>query len=330
VSFWDFFTQQLPRVRELDQDPVSAAMFIHFVAFSPYRVTGTIPPSGWGEAQEFLDIKAAMAAGAWGVKFYPPAGYRASGNDIPSRPILYALLRKQWDSRYLDQSDARLDDINFALFKYCAENNIPVLAHCMTGEFQAASNYGELMAHPAFYRAVLDKLESLPTPLHLRLCLAHAGGPTFWYGIANDDAHKVWGEQVYELCTRYPNVYCDVGCLDNIMDKDQRLVFANQMLALFEKPTAPRAYPFASKIIYGSDWFMPEPAANGVDYLNEYRRVFLTPQLKSHYKDFLCRNALQFLGLAGGDNPRLATLSPAQRDHIRSLVQRARADDVGQ
>jgi hypothetical protein len=81
---------------------------------------------------------------------------------------------------------------------------------------------------------------------------------------------------------------------------------------------------FAKKVMYGSDWFMPMAAEPRMKYLNVYREAFLTPQLRGFYKDFFCRNALDYLQMSEQrvDNDR--SLSPAARDRLRSMLANAK------
>ncbi len=322
-SFWNFHTKQLPRVRDLDLRPGNDGRFLHFVSFSPYRSERQEPAGGWRQSTAITLIDDAIKKGAWGVKYYPPAGYRPAGNDIPDRPSFGALPQRQWDSRYEGFSNEELDALNLAFFEYCAERNIPVLAHCHTGEFQAASCYGQRMAHPAYYREVLEKLTNRPTPLHLRLCLAHAGGPDFWF-TGSTAEHYEWGRQVWELCTRFPNVYCEVGILSGILNEKEQATFTTRMAALLNRPVEPGRYPFSEKFMYGTDWFMPDAAEAGVEFLDAYRRVFLHEALRDHYKNFFCRNALRFLDVTGDPAGHTGAVPVDVRRRLEQLVERSK------
>jgi predicted TIM-barrel fold metal-dependent hydrolase len=328
TTFWSFHGKQLSRVRELDQAHTNqGSSFLHFVAFSPFRATPAerdSPPADWKESTPINLVKQALENGAWGVKYYPPAGYRPSGNEIPCRPTFGRLQKAQWDSRYVGFSNAELDALNFAFFEFCAENDIPVFAHCSYGEFQAARKYGERMAHPAYYREVLERLAARPKPLHLRLCLGHAGGSDFWFGDDNS-SHKEWGEQVYELCTRFPNVYCEVGILAEITDEKARAALAKRLSTLFKASVDSGRYPFASKVIYGTDWFMPDTVAAGISFLEGYRLVFRSePNLAQHVREFFCLNAMAFLGLNPAVDASGMPNRAALQRQLQPIIERAK------
>jgi len=93
-------------------------------------------------------------------------------------------------------------------------SDVPIFAHCSYGEFQAAKGYGERNPNPKFWLELLEKHDELRT---LRLCLGHAGGSDYWF-TNTLSCHPDWGEAVVKLCTTYPNVYCEVGILEEVAD----------------------------------------------------------------------------------------------------------------
>lgn len=292
-TFWDYHGKQLPRIRALDA--AGGGGYLHFVAFNPFRGERSRPAGGWEEAESIQLVKRAIEQGAWGVKYYPPAGYRASHNEIPPRPRHGWAARQQWRERYEGYDAAELDELNFAFFLFCAKNRIPVFAHCADGEFQAANCYGKNMAHPAYYRQVLERLAAMPGVPPLRLCLGHAGGAGFWFGTGGDDA--AWGQEVYELCTRHPEVYCEVGVLAEILTGERRAAFIARLGGLIERSRAEGRHDFGGKLLYGSDWFMPDAAQARLGFLSAYRQAFAGDErLRPYTQAFLAGNALAFLG----------------------------------
>lgn len=305
-DFWSFERKVLPQVRSLDLHEASGNQFIHFVAFNPFNATAEErEKANWRQSTAIQIVERALKAGAWGVKYYPPAGYRPSHNDRPGKPFFVDhVVRDQWDSRYAKFPNEKLDALNLAFFEFCADNDVPVFAHCNTGEFQAAKDYGVNMASPVYYRAILEYLAQKGK--RLRLCLGHAGGPDFWFG--DDTAeHADWGQQVYELCTRFPDVYCEVGILSEVIDPELRARFSARLGAYLNQPVPTGRYDFGKKILYGSDWFMPEASDAGPRFLNACQAAVLNAGLQNptdRYKDFFCRNALRFLDVTG----RLSTI----------------------
>lgn len=311
--FIDFPTEQTRRARQLDR--AMAGRFIHFVAWNPYR----LPNDPKLAAPEPLRIvQEAIRRGAWGVKFYPPSGYRPANNDVPERPPA-GVERAQWNARYEFTADAsraavneRLDAINDRLFAWAEATGTPIFAHSAGGEFSASHGYGQRNADPAFWEPVLQRYPKL------RLCFAHAGGGTFWF--ERSFTGSGWGRAAYDLCTRFENVYCEFGANDDILEPNRREAFTRRITDLAATPDPKRAYAFAEKIMYGSDWFMPTTAAPRTRYLDSYREAFLANDaIRQVYKKFFCQNAIRFLHLEDQITNN-ANLTPAMRDELRKLI----------
>lgn len=118
-----------------------------------------------------------------------------------------------------------------------------------------------------------------------------------------------------------------MGILAEVLDEELAATFATRMAALCnQEPDAKNKDAFSKKLIYGTDWFMPDAAAARQSYLDAYRRAFLTGPLKDHYDDFFCRNALRFLDLTPQRIRAKPGLTAAQRAALLRLV--ARAGDV--
>lgn len=312
-NFLDFFPEQMDRVRKLDAANGNAGRFLHFVAFNPFMLTKEerdMPKGGWGNSRAITAIDEAIKRGAWGVKYYAPAGYRPSHNEIPERPC-DRLLGEQWDARYEGFTNQELDELNHALFAYCAEKNVPILAHSQHGEFEALPGYGAAMSHPSYFRPILEEFREL------RLCFGHAGGTQFWFSDGTAEERQ-GGEQVFELCTRFKNVYCEVGIFREVTEAGPRERFITNVSDLVHRPAA---YSFGRKILYGTDWYMPNAIAVEEGFLARYQDVFRAADLSCHYRDFFGRNAVAFLDLSQ-ENVRFRNLPPAIRDPIARLVTR--------
>jgi predicted TIM-barrel fold metal-dependent hydrolase len=311
--FIDFPTEQIRRARQLDR--AMAGRFVHFVAWNPYRLPND---PALATPEPLRIVQEAIRRGAWGIKFYPPSGYRPANNDVPERPPA-GVRREQWDARYRVTSDAsraaanaRLDALNDRLFAWAVAKGIPIFAHSAGGEFSASEGYGQRNADPEFWEPVLERYPKL------RLCFAHAGGGTFWF--ERSFTGGGWGRAAYELCTKFENVYCEFGANDDILEPNRREAFTRRITDLAGKPDQTRAYAFADKIMYGSDWFMPTTASPRTRYLDSYREAFLANDaIRQVYKKFFCQNAIRFLRLED-QVARNANLTPAMRTELRKLI----------
>ncbi|MBK8978175.1 MAG: amidohydrolase family protein [Planctomycetes bacterium] len=303
------FERQIRRMQQFQADP--AAGLLYFVAYSPYR-------DHWPDVEPGRALRLVTDAvehrSAYGVKVYPPSGYRPVGNDIPSEPwsLFSAQPRLQWEARYAGVTSEQLDERLDALLKWCCENQVPVFAHCNTGEFEARAEYGVAMASPRHWAAVLQKY---PT---LRLCLGHAGGAPYWFGEV-DAEYTDWGEEVVRLCTSYPNVFCEVGVHGEIVDARARANFVSRLRELFARETR---YPMQKKILYGTDWYMPA-GASPMAYMLGYRRALLAVGPEP-YRDFFLRNALAFLDAERRLDDARFPIPDSVADRLRGLLAAAR------
>jgi predicted TIM-barrel fold metal-dependent hydrolase len=306
-----FRSQQLPRMA-LQQHHAQGRM-LFFAAYNPFRDHWQKDPdAGRGQALEIVK-SGVQKHGAYGIKFYPPSGYRPIGNVPPRRS--FALFTRspgrQWDARYTSQgkplTGGDLDERTLKLFTWCQQQDLPVFAHCGTGEFEARKEYGVQMANPDFWIQLLEKHKNLHT---LRLCLGHAGGPDFWFG---GGKYAEWGAKVHFLCTNYPNVYAEFGAHDMMVDDKARAVLVAKLQSLLSAPREKGKYDFGKKLMYGSDWFMPMPGVRGREqYLLASQVAALeieagaVPRRPDFYRDFMYRNSLTYLNAARRQHdPRL-------------------------
>lgn len=292
----DFENEEIPAIENLQH--LASSHLTYFVAYNPFRDN-----LGTNEALRIVQ-QAITNHHAYGVKVYPAAGYRPFSNRIPRRPRKFLFFSsgqpgKQWDARYMKNgvriSNEELDDRLLGLLRWCASNQIPVFAHCATGEMQAQKDYGEQMAGAHWWRELLEtKGGQFPELKNLRLALGHAGGPDYWFG---NPVKNSWGNDVYHLCTHYPNIYCEVGDLDDVFDDRKQAAFAKKMKELCNPAAPPGDYDFHDKIMYGSDWYMPI-TGDRHDFLRRFQQIFLLDELKPYYKKFFLANALAYLDAA--------------------------------
>jgi predicted TIM-barrel fold metal-dependent hydrolase len=296
---------------------------IYFVAYNPYR-------DHWngGQPGDALNIvrSGIESKGAWGVKVYPPSGYRPAGNAIKPRPrtFLTSAPGREWDARYAGlgsnpntELDHRLDE----LLTWCIANDVPVLVHCGTGEFEARKGYGLYHSDPKYWRQFLDAHSRPGAPCKLRLCLGHAGGADFWFG---GTEHPEWGQEVYDMCRTFPNVYCEITTHTELAatnDPTRRAYFVDRVAKCFDEPTSARyPYPFSKKLMYGTDWYLPD-AEDRLDILLGTETAFLHPKLRSHYHDYFLGNALRFLNVKSRLQHSPYPMSNAVRTRLEAALQ---------
>ena len=186
---WDFYKQQLPRMRRLEihqQGDIAG-----FSCFDPKRFE-----KYWDKPDYIREqLVASLGYGKIGFKFYPPMGYWAVDND----------------------SD-RLQTVVDVFLRFCCEEKIPVFAHCNLKGFELYEGSGFEYSHPKYW------CEALKTYPNLMLCLAHAGGIEGWLAEGSDwDDKDNFPRIVSKLCRKYSNVYCDLSHLEDIFESDDKL-----------------------------------------------------------------------------------------------------------
>ena len=209
-------------------------------------------------------LNAALDAGYTGVKFYPPNGYRPS-----------------------EDPDPVVRDRTRKFFSWCVGRHVPIFTHCTPHGFEAYKGSG-LLSDPVNWRPVLRANPSL------KVCFAHAGGTAFWFGHTEDEGYA-YGERVVELCRRYPNVYCEVGYLDEILTPDGPRQFRATLEAILAAPGNER---LADRIMYGTDWHMIFRLSDHKRYLAAFGEAFDSPILRRIRDRFFSGNAIRYLGLS--------------------------------
>ena len=302
----EFQTEQVRRMEAFQNDP--AAGMIYFTAYNPYR-------DHWRGGSPGDALRAVQSAvhkhGAWGVKFYPPSGYRPTDNAIVPRPraIFNRHAGIQWDGRYggfRPDPNAGLNRTIWEFLQWCVREDVPVFVHSGTGEFEARKGYGLLHSHPKYWREFLKK-----NP-RLRLCLGHAGGDTFWFG---GKKNTDWGEEVVRLCREFPNVYAEVTTHSQLLDADKRAYFADLLIHEFKKDPTDGSPRLSEKLIYGTDWYLPDAAKRSA-VLRATQQVFLHEKLEPNYEDYFWRNAARFLDV----RERLSDISKPVGPEVRARL----------
>jgi len=206
-----------------------------------------------------------------GIKLYPPNGYS------PTDPNLF---------------DDSVKFINgMSLYSHCTENNIPVMTHCSNAGFasfvenlevwgdihvdgniihydkpeeivfssnnpfdfgKAVRERASVLNHPKLWKQVLEKHKKL------KICFAHFGGES-----------DEWRGEIAELIRNNENAYTDLSCIDD------RSRLENIRDNYFNG-----SFPAASKIMYGSDYYLNMLGNISFDaYYKNFAEVFSRQQI---------------------------------------------------
>jgi predicted TIM-barrel fold metal-dependent hydrolase len=132
-------------------------------------------------------------------------------------------------------------------------------------------------------------LEAHPS---LRLCFGHAGGGARWFGDTSDAKAFQYGQKVIELCTRYDNVYAEVGYLEEILSPGGPRRFRGVLEAILAEP---QAEELMDKLMYGTDWHMIFRLRDHPRYLARFADALDSGILRPFRERFFALNALRFL-----------------------------------
>lgn len=260
---------------------------VGFVAFDPRR------PGAFGEVERALD------AGMVGVKIYPSMGYR------PLDQLYRAALEE--------------------LYGHCEAHGIPVLTHCSWGDFEAYPG-SAACSEPAGEDGWEGVLAAYPA---LRLCIGHAGGggkkgktkadrrPGWYHTAKRWDDPRCFAAQATQLCASRSSVYADLSFFWKMVKRKKiRNRVQDHLVRLY---TDPAFAGLPERLMYGSDWHMPEALPWADNTLHSFQTIFQHPTLAPHASDFFGLNALRFLNLQAAVQ-RLGQTVPQDEDVKETLL----------
>ena len=251
----------LSRASMMGLIPDAGQLRIHpFAGFDPKRALD--------DGSTVATVKdAVMNKGFIGVKVYPEMGWSpfcntAANADTPERA---------------QALNAILDEF----FGWCADNEVPVTAHCNR------SNYPDPNSDAADFGSPDEWLQVLEAHPRLRLNLGHFGG-------AHDTLQAyTWTWTIANALASYDALYADVGC-QHVEDAALMRVHFD-VLGKMAKST-----PMADRLMFGTDWYMEAVNPNPNDFLTEYQRRYEAAFGSAQAVKFMSGNALRFLGLGAG------------------------------
>lgn len=228
----DFDHWLMPPARVAHQDQIRLHQLLSILSDGYMRPLAAYNP--WSDVehrghtlQQVLD--AIDRRGFVGVKIYPPNGFRPWGNAANPLPHPGA------------PSAADLDRVLLKLWRECAQRGIPVMAH--GGHSMGRDDAHDDMAGPQGWKALLDRMQSEPTPV---INVGHFGG---------DDPSPEWTESLAGLMAhpQGTKLYGDIGYWSNLRcthpssacvakDRLKRLVMQHPVVR--------------DRVMYGSDWLM--------------------------------------------------------------------------
>ncbi len=282
---------------------VSQGQVHGFVPFDPLREVaywaGKTPARRAGaEAAAFSSLAIVKDAienqGCVGVKLYPPMGFAAYGN-AECGPEFW---RRDWlpswmiepipskNDNHLLPVGQRLDDALSALYTWCCDNEVPIMAHSnssngVVDEFKA-------LAGPKYWRSALDRWPNL------RVSFGHLGGfsdpknagqsnsdPSLFIALMTEDSHKAGAK-----------AYGDTAYFSEVLSAKSSL--KDQILYAYLKSSI-----LAKRLMYGTDWNLLINVGDIKDYLSDFITVLNAADQASGQvsERFFGYNATEWIGL---------------------------------
>jgi hypothetical protein len=161
----------------------------------------------------------------YGIKLYPRLGYHPMSGLLPS------------------------------LYKYCADNKIPITTHCSTTGFPTWHTKSWDFCNPENFRPALKANPSL------KIDFAH-------FGYSSPD----WSNSIINLMGEFDNVYSDLSCYTN---KKELESFKNSYWNIGK---------VNQRTMYGSDYdvfYFTDAGVDMNDYISNFKTVFTKDELNT-------------------------------------------------
>ena len=249
-----------------------------FVGFDPWRA---IVDSNVLEETK----RAVRCGGAAGVKLYPPMGFRPIDNEHAPFP----------DGVGGSAFGKELDRVLNALYSWCEEDGVPVVAHCADSNYSQKVYADDKRASPQWWAKVIPVGEGGHP--QLRLDLGHSGAtsdqdwgatPSLWpqfVGCMMRPDNRVYSDLSY-----HPAITASQAANEQYFKSLSEFIGAN---------SAAR-----DRLMYGSDWAMVEIEKSAKNYLSEFVRGSRQELNDEQTRKILGANAAAFLGLRNGEPGR--------------------------
>lgn len=302
--------QQAKLMQLISLTQPAGRMMHGFIAFDPWRYLDDLFRGRSPNALEVVKT-AVETYGFIGIKLYPAMGFKPIDNAGKSDNEFPVGLQQLGPN-----VGAKLDQALAQLYWYCAQNDVPIMAHC--ADTNGAMHEYSVRASPDFWVPVLEQHKNL------RLNLGHFGGIWGFYGgeAAVCTEHPTSGEHwtcaIADMLAKFPNLYADFGDFAQVLDRtteegsEERQVFANL------KKLAERDPLLTSRMMYGSDWVALDYEPGNQNYYSMMRQKFADTFGTEKMVALLGGNAANFLGLGTGQATR-QRLTAFYRDNGRPV-----------
>lgn len=299
-------TRLKTQVEVMEQISILSRGQVHgLVPYDPFREVAFRAGKGHRHDSSLALVQDAITnRGCIGVKLYPPMGFAPLGN---------ADLGNYWQGQglpawidggivYKDKTSGtfgqRLDEALSALYQWCSDNEVPVMAHSsMSNGF--ATKF-ESLAGAKYWRQALTAFPKL------RISFGHLGdfSDTLNQNTAPDASIFV---SLMSNTAGQPgeHAFADTGYFSAIVDEQECMT--ERLKTFYAQVPAAGNAPLSQRLMYGTDWNLLISEGNIKDYFANFTQAFAeidkppTPEDPiSASQRFFGFNAVDWLGLAGG------------------------------
>ena len=300
-------THLLKQVEVMEQISILTRGRVHgFVPFDPLREVAFLAHKH-PTTHSSLDFvqKAVLNHGCIGVKLYPPMGFAPYGNSTITTPHFWksdglpgwmdGLIKYPSDNTSLGIGQ-RLDDALAALYDWCCEQEVPIMAHSNMTNGNGPNGKYETLAGSYYWQKALEKWP------RLRICFGHLGDFSNLTATPNDlDATKL----IALMNAKESHAYADTGYYSEVLDQTQLLASRIESFYGSSSTVLPQRF------MYGTDWSLLMNQGDVTAYLDDFIRVFEGLDEKFHSTDglevsqrFFGYNAVEWIGLRNGECAR--------------------------
>ena len=270
----------------------SQGRFIPLVSFSPERAYWERNnPENSDYKRPFSLVQYCIEElGFIGVKVHPSSGFAPVNNMRHACPNTFMQIepdKRRWkdEREFYDKEMERL-------FQYCSSVDVPILTHNSTGIdanekcMHRFDNQLEWTNSPVQWGAAIRNWK-------IRVCLAH-----FADGFDKEAEPKAWLAYVLAHLESLPGMYLDISHPDDMLNPDGNSIRPEMRTAFVDLL---RRHPVVGKrLMYGSDWHMPEVAELGERYY-----AIMNDLIPSENKRrVMGMTAVEFFGLERGRQTR--------------------------
>lgn len=291
------------QVQVMEQISILTGGRVHaFVPFDPLKQVA-FELYGTGEDSLNLVKRAILSHGCVGIKLYPPMGFAPLGNAELQERKGRGFWSRDWLPDLTDRADLGqlLDNAMRALFTWCVEEQVPVMAHTYISN-GVTQDFQELAGAEYWAKA----LRAFPD---LRISFGHFGG-------ADGEKGQDRGRDFAELMSAAPGApgqfaYADAAYFSEVLVADPELL--ETLKTLYDGTVSKGGAALANRFMYGTDWEMTLALGDIDGYLSDFERLFQTIEERPAIKQagfvglsakFFGQNAADWIGLRKDEESR--------------------------